>query len=467
MRVLLVEDEKRVAAAITSAFDDIDFLIATTRDEAFSLIESDCFDVAVCDLKVPPSDGAPSDVEHGLAVLTNIRGRSPGTPIIAFTAYKTKEVLELLFRAQRQEDFLGTGHESPLLRAIDKDQLPELLSELRDFRAEVARLEDIDVVPGPGQTTPDWTTCRVVHVYARQRECVLSRVSPLTGGHSGVPVIRVEMEKADGSSGGSAVSAHCLHCSGRGGADSLPTTCVRRLASWLLRRDHRRRESWRGRHGGVFYQVAEDAQPLWQLPTHNDARAAAAVNELRAVHDRWTQGAPAATVELREIRRGLVDDERWFEAACRCGLTRIEVHALENVRVHIRRSTAHADLHGGNVLVGTNTVLIDFESVRPAPTPLDAVSLELSMLFHPEAPLWPGDWPTLSQLEQWADIEAYVAACPFPLFVRSCRAWATATARATRDILACAYAYIASQARFSTSREDRLVALMKGIRECL
>jgi Response regulator receiver domain/Phosphotransferase enzyme family len=466
MRILLIEDESAQVDAVTKGFDAT-FFVATNRDDALKLIAEERFDVAVCDLKIPPSLGAPSDVEHGLAVLTAVRDRCAGTPVITFTAYKTKEVLDLFVREQRQEDYLGTNTDRPMLRVMEKDELPELLAHLEELRVEFDALEDIEVASGLDQDPPDWATRRVVQVFARRRECVIARIVPLTGGLSGVPVLRVQMERGDGASGGAAVARMApiavvmeerTHFQQR-------VSGVLPLGSYAEILDVVRAGA--SGAGAVFYQVAEDAEPLWALPVPDDARAAAAVETLRVNQERWAEGAPAQTAELRAIRRILIADDRWMACAPRCGLSISEVKALEVTRIHIRSGTVHGDLHGANILVGTGPVLIDFASVTSGPTPLDPVSLELSLLFHPDAPSWHGDWPTLAQLEQWPNLAEFVEDCPFPAFVRACRAWATALARGDRDVVACAYAYVASQARFDTSRDDRLTAIMRSVRSHL
>jgi hypothetical protein len=101
--------------------------------------------------------------------------------------------------------------------------------------------------------------------------------------------------------------------------------------------------------------------------------------------------------------------------------------------------------------------------VAYGPTPLDPVSLELSLLFHPDAPKWESDWPLNDQLARWADFEVYEQDCPFPQFIRTCREWAVEVARGNRDVFACAYAYAASQARFKASDPARLTQLARGL----
>jgi len=430
MRVLLVEDQQATIEAITSSFGaEVTFEVATTRDEALELIGQSTFDVAVCDLKIPASTEPVADVEHGLAVLTAVREQCPGTPIIGFTAYKTKEVLELLLQEQRREDYLGVLDDRPMLRVMEKDELPEFLIALEELRLQFEALERIELPMELGQERPDPLVCRVLQVYARQKGCVIAHVSPLTGGRSGVPVLRISMERADGSGGGTAIA---------------------RLAPLALIEEEHRRFTQRvsgslpiggyaesigvvragaGSMGGIFYQLADDYRSLFEVVTEDDERAAQAVVNLAEIQAPWREGAPASDVLLREMRRLLIDDQRWSDSAPRRGLDAARVAAVEAARIRIRRGTVHGDLHGGNVLVAALPVLIDFAAVTEGPTPLDPVSLELSLLFHPDAPTWTGPWPTVDQLERWTEFEVYVVNCPFPHFVRACREWATSVAR--------------------------------------
>lgn len=465
MRVLLVEDQATWAETIMSSFDGgVVFDLATNRDEALGLIADRHYDVAVCDLRIPPMVGSVAEVEHGLAVLTEIRARWPGTPIIGFTAYKSKEVLDILLREQRQEDFLGTLQNRPVLTVMAKDDLPEFLELLADLRVEFDTLDKIQLVVGLGEPPLEPLPSRVLQVYARQRDCVIVRVTPLTGGRSGVPVLRVRMEKADGAAGPSAVA---------------------RIADITAVEEERRRlqqlvsgtlplgsyaeimgdvHAGAGPLGAVFYQVADDFRALYDVLETDDARAAEAVQRIQTIQAPWREGAPAVELPLRDIRRLLIPDGPWQDALTITGLDAEAAEKVEGLVVMIRRGTVHGDLHGGNMLVGeSGTVLIDFAAVTNGPTPLDPVSLELSLLFHPDAPHWESDWPRLDQLERWVDFDAYSQDCPFPQFLHSCREWAIAVARGNQDFYACAYAYVASQARFNTSDPARLAALTRGL----
>ncbi|MGI8682798.1 MAG: response regulator [Mycobacteriales bacterium] len=364
MQVLLVEDvDSQIEAIIAIADAGITFHVAKTRDAAFALLTSVEFDVAVCDMHIPPATGVVADTEHGLAVLTAIRAQSPGTPIIAFTAYKTADVLSVLLEEQRYEDFLGTLNDRAMLTIVEKDALPEFIETLMELAQSIDELNSIEVARGLVQPPLGASMERVVRLYARRKGCALVHAEAMSGGRSGVPVLRLTLERRDGSSGGAAVA---------------------RIASVPAAIEERRRFEQRvsgalplgsyaeitgvvqagaGATGAVFYQVADVHEPLFTQLARSESDAATAVSKLAVHHAVWTAGAPATDESVGEIRRVFMDDLAWERNVVRCGLSPDVVAAVEGVLVLARRSTVHGDMHVGNVLVATDPVLIDFASV--------------------------------------------------------------------------------------------------------
>jgi len=92
---------------------------------------------------------------------------------------------------------------------------------------------------------------------------------------------------------------------------------------------------------------------------------------------------------------------------------------IEKRAVTIRWCTQHGDFHPGNVLVGRDytPTLIDFGRVGRAPASLDPLTLELSLLFHPDFRTFLGNWPTKDSLEHWSNVKQYVADCPCGIVV--------------------------------------------------
>ena len=85
MRVLVVEDEKRVAKALREGLEaeHYDVRLASTGEEGFFLANRESFDLVVLDLMLPR--------RGGLEVLDTLRRRGLQTPVLILTAKDTVE----------------------------------------------------------------------------------------------------------------------------------------------------------------------------------------------------------------------------------------------------------------------------------------------------------------------------------------------------------------------------------------
>ena len=83
MRVLVVEDEKKVAKALRDGLEaeHYDVRVASTGEEGFFLANHESFDLVVLDLMLPRRDG--------LEVLATLRKRGLQTPVLILTAKDT------------------------------------------------------------------------------------------------------------------------------------------------------------------------------------------------------------------------------------------------------------------------------------------------------------------------------------------------------------------------------------------
>jgi two-component system, OmpR family, copper resistance phosphate regulon response regulator CusR len=80
MRILVVEDEAKVADALQAGLTEerYDVVVARTGEEGFFLANEQVFDLVVLDLMLPGRDG--------LEVLANLRKRGLRTPVLVLTA---------------------------------------------------------------------------------------------------------------------------------------------------------------------------------------------------------------------------------------------------------------------------------------------------------------------------------------------------------------------------------------------
>jgi DNA-binding response OmpR family regulator len=85
MRVLVVEDEVKVAKALKEGLEDerYDAVVAHTGEDAFFRINTEQFDVIILDVMLPGRDG--------LQILTSIRKNGIDTPVLLLTARDTLE----------------------------------------------------------------------------------------------------------------------------------------------------------------------------------------------------------------------------------------------------------------------------------------------------------------------------------------------------------------------------------------
>jgi DNA-binding response OmpR family regulator len=85
VRVLIVEDEKKVARALREGLEaeHYEVRVASTGEEGFFLVNHETFDLVLLDLMLPRRDG--------LEVLTTLRRRGLQTPVLILTAKDTVE----------------------------------------------------------------------------------------------------------------------------------------------------------------------------------------------------------------------------------------------------------------------------------------------------------------------------------------------------------------------------------------
>src|SRR3989475_9798864 len=113
MRVLVVEDEKKVARALREGLEaeHYDVRVASSGEEGFFLVNHEPFDCVVLDLMLPHRDG--------LEILATVRKRGLQTPVLILTA---KDTVSDRVRG------LDSGADDYLVKPF---AFPELLARIR------------------------------------------------------------------------------------------------------------------------------------------------------------------------------------------------------------------------------------------------------------------------------------------------------------------------------------------------
>lgn len=459
MRLFLVEDDTSIKAAFRDHCADvgINLTIAASLGEAKKVIQQEehDFDLAICDLKIPSVEGAiDEDVQHGLAALSDILRMWPGVPVIVLSAFGTVDVVSDLLLEARQLDIYGDRNVKPMLRFTRKARLVDVVDSVDEANEQLNKLEELELY------APLLTDCyrRAVRIFSRRKGAGIVNYRPLAGGRSGAQTGLVTVKDESGAQVAHVVSKltrldrakeekdrYFSHISGKLGAATFADLTDEVIAAC-------------GGSAGLFYSVADTfTKDLFAVLADDPDAAATVVDTLADYCAPWRVGVPHVRKVWSDVRRNLIDDRHYNEVRT--------THAIAEIAddrvIQCQWTSQHGDLHGANVLVNDKLrpVLIDFGRAGPAPSVLDPITLELSAVFHPDSPFVGNTWPTVDDLRDWADVDAYTKNCPYPKFVRACRTWSAATRVGQRDLFATVSAYCLRNLQYDDVDKPRAIAL--------
>ncbi|MGK2957876.1 MAG: response regulator [Acidimicrobiales bacterium] len=469
MRLLLIEDDLDTIDVLKQQLQSagVELSVAESRDGAVLHLEAGFFDLVICDLNIPTADGIlDGSVDHGMAVLSHVRSVCPGTPVIGFSAYgATPGLLNRLLGMSRQEDFLGVGTEQPVLNFLDKIALDECVAETLRVNSEITSLASIEISTGFHPVDLSGEHRRVLQIYARRRGGRMIKAAALGGGLSDARVLRVRIEGEHGEHVASLVAKlgrieniddernrYLQEVAGslRIGACPGLVGVVRAGAGAL---------------GGLFYELAgEFPESLFDVLLRSPGEASTVVSKVAEMVKPWRDCTPVGSCTVAELREPFVGLARAEEELAKHGGA-LEPE-VESATVQTRICLQHGDMHGLNVLVGPGAVplIIDFGEVRKGPAATDPVVLELSVLFHPDAPDVLGGWPTAARAETWFDLDDYVLDCPVADFVRACRTWAChqGVAAGDREVAAAVYGFALRQLKYDETDKELALAIYRA-----
>lgn len=466
LHLLIVEDDDTVVEelqeAVKSLPGDAEIRVAGSRNQAYEMLESGFLDLVILDLKIPTVTGAlDADPQHGHAVFYKSREIAPGTPIFVLTGSSADDFIPELLRNQKQIDIWGEGSETGTIlfrTKYDIDKCPEILEPIAQA---VENLSEVELETGGLNLT--LAEDRLVRIFARQFQGVRCTISELRGGLSRARVMRLRVTDEHGATIHNAVAKLATPADVRHEGRCYDSHIIR-LAPAATPRKLAILEYGACNLAGIFFGLATGSdESVFDVVNKSPQRAQAVVRGVEAAMKRWAAGVPEMRRTIREVRRRLLCDQSLDQLLPAFSLD--WVRRFEGRRIQMRWVCTHGDLHGKNILVSdTSPELIDYDDVRDGPASLDPVTLELSLLFHPDAPGKTGSWPTIEQAKAWGNLEVYVKDCPFREFVRECRAWALRAAAGNREVAASAYSYLVRQLKYNDTNTDRALALLDGVR---
>lgn len=463
VRLLIVEDNADYIAICEEEFQppDYELRIEQSRTGAMAALEQS-YELVVCDLKIPSTDGElDADTSHGMAVLREVVRAYPGTPIIAFTAFETTEILRQLMEQSRYGDYLGVGDQHKLVDFFRKDELSSCIARVHEIRTMMSALDDIELATGGHVLNLTQDEDKVLRMEARKMGATVVRVSPLDGGRSGSRVLGLRMESSSEPKSTLVAKIGPLNKIQREkaavdkyAAGFLPVGSFPSIATVI--------ECGAGAVGGLFFQMAGSENQLLSLVASDPSGAADCVQGIATDLQRWREGLEIKTMQIGDLRASITGN------SINDLQTRALVEELEDMTIHVQPCIQHNDLHAFNVLVRDGRgIVIDFARVGRGVGSYDAVTLELSIALHPDARVQFPDWPTADDIGRWSDLDNYVADCPYTNFVRACRSWAYEAAAGDREVWACAYAYAVRQLRYDGCPTDLVEALIRHLSERL
>ena len=417
LHVLIVEDnedfvdELRETIRILPGGSNI--CVAGSRDQAYEMLDDHFLDLVILDLKIPTvSGGLDADPEHGHAVFTRIRTVAPGTPIFVLTGSPAEDFISALLHNHQQIDIWSEGRKTDtilFLKKIDIDKCPKKLTTVAEA---IDRLSDGELDRGDMKLS--LAEDRLIRIFARKFQGVRCVVSRLGGGLSGARVIRLRVTDSQGVQVHDSVAKLSTHSDVR-----RENYCydhhVTRLAPAATPRKLAMLEFGAHKLAGVFFGLVEEGfdESGFDVACNAPQRSKPVIRNLERAMARWTAGVPETRRPGREIRQRLLTNESLNQVRRTFNLDWIG--DFEARKIQARWACSHGDLHGCNILVSqTRVAMIDYGDIDDGPASLDPVTLELSLLFHPDAPDRAGPWPSADQARKWGDLTPISKTVRFP-----------------------------------------------------
>ena len=464
MRVLIVEDESHVAAelqeALGSLIPRIDTVTVGSLSGGIEVLRSDEFDLIVCDLKIPPREGGiDAYEEHGLAVHEEARTVCPGTPCLFFTGLTTSQAIVERLSSGATRDILGTGEEYEMTQLLPKDQLVICVERIESFNIELATLDAINIHLLGNEFPLDDIEQRALRLLARPLGGKNIEASGL-GGLSGAQTLKANVKDDQGRT----LATYFVKIDSRTNMEkerqnnNLYVNPLLRMGSYptLIRVI----EAGIGTREALVYQLANEyTESMFDVLALSESAAIDIVEVLRTIFAPWSNLTEKKILRIRELRAQRINDSVFRPYRDALGPT----EQFEEIEQELETSCQHGDLHGSNILCdgSGNAAVIDFGNVGHAPSCIDPILLELSVLFHKDSPFQSNAWPTNEQAEAWFDLEEYLPGCPVPNFIRKCREWANETGRPA-DLPPVVYAEAVRQLKYQDTNHDRALGIARA-----
>lgn len=455
MKILFVEDNDGFAGDLEAALYKIpgvsNVLRVADKESASSALIDDLINLVILDLSIPPSkiSGAP-DPAHGQTLFHEARELLPGTPIFILTGEEVQKFSRGLAKFGNQVQLWGDQSNIETVSFFLKEEVYDLLDRVGVLAGIFSKMNAVAINTRGKDLGLSPVHDQMLKSFAKMADGVACDVSLLSGGLSDAKVVKAAaMDRSR--------RAQVL-CAGKLGPSNVIKSereayerHVRKLGIGAYPPLYCAIESGVGMNGAIFYTLTDnDTVSLFDRLTADPTIGSEVVGHIRTGLQRWTEAATVDFVKVADIRRRLIDDNDAAAMEAKFGIG--QLRAIEERSVHASHSCIHGDLHCGNVLVKSDlvAVLIDFGDVGPGCTALDPITLELSLVFHPDAAGSGLRNGLMDNLKDWPNLDGFVQDPRLKSMVVACREWAHDVGGGDQSVWASAYAYAFRQLKYET-----------------
>lgn len=465
--VLVVEDDKGFVTELSEYLKKISPSArvdnSSNQIDALDKISRNFYDFIILDLNIPISaDDMRESPQHGIELLLRARKVASGTPVVVLTGSPAESFIPELLHTADQKDVWGSGKDLKLVDFVRKIDTSRITSTLENYLNTISRLQDVELEKGSIQLTAHED--RIFRIFCAKVGGVKVSLAVLGGGLSGVKVFKLNVSDARGS------PLHYAIC--KIGTEEEVTDEQRRFDYHISRlvpsatpRLLCLLSAGAKNFAGAFYSLAKGFdQNAFNLVYEDNKVLDVFFRRLEVAMQPWHEGVGESRISVAAVRRRSIGDTS-MQAVTSGGLFEW-MPEYEKTLLQSYWRCCHGDLHGGNLLVNAarEVVIIDYGDVDDGPGPLDPITLELSLFFHPAGPLRGLEWPTLVQAGGWWSLDEYLVDCPCPNFIRKCREWSMRASGSKREISATAIGYLLRQLKYDQPRRDLIINLIEGIK---
>jgi len=446
MDILIIEDEQYIHNAISDKLGGLTNITHSyDLENSLNYIVDGNYDLIILDLAIPSKNGLMDhDPQYGLQCFYKIKENAFGTPVIILTGSTAEDFIDQLLISQDTVNLWG--EELSLIRFSKKYHILEGLELIDSYKKKWLNLNDIEIDNIDFDLS--WCNKRLFKIFVLKKGGVRCTVQVVGGGLSAAEVYKMVVYNSQGNiifniickiANSEIIDQETDNYNNY--ICRLPNNASARLIDTI--------KVGAKNKVGVFYSLAQGFNDHF-FSERILSNSTNVFNTLKDFYEDWE--VCEKRVKIGEIRKLVLSDENLEKIIEKYNLN--WVPSFEETNVQVNWGCCHGDLHGLNILVKDDTViLIDYGDVKEAPACLDPITLELSLLFHPKGPLLVGNKISEPMVDSFLSDSLQIDDDYCLDYINECRKWTSDKSIGRKEILSVRYAYLIRQLKYDTNPE--------------